>query len=129
MTVVKRFDSGLNLKHRDVVKKLWRNTAEIPGIGVDDDFNGFVDDVHGFDALTSAGFTSSPIISSNWNHPGGDGWIVPVGGGLGYAFRLANQPTQISLEGYYNAVKPTFAGEELLGDWTIRTQVQVLFPK
>ena len=116
MTVVKRFDSGLNLKHRDVVKKLWRNTAEIPGIGVDDDFNGFVDDVHGFDALTSAGFTSLPIISSNWNHPGGDGWIVPVGGGLGYAFRLANQPTQISLEGYYNAVKPIVVGEELLGD-------------
>ena len=67
MTVVKRFDSGLNLKHRDVVKKLWRNTAEIPGIGVDDDFNGFVDDVHGFDALTSAGSRrrqSFPLIGT-----------------------------------------------------------------
>jgi len=74
-------------------------------------------------------FTSSPVISSDWTHPDGDGWTVPVGGGLGYAFRLANQPMQISLESYYNAVKPTFAGEELLGDWTIRTQVQVLFPK
>ena len=73
-------------------------------------------------------FTSSPIISSNWTHPDGDGWTVPVGGGLGYAFRLANQPTQISLEGYYNAVKPMVGGEELLGDWTIRTKVQVLFP-
>ena len=59
MTVVAIVDSGLNLKHRDVVKRLWRNTAEIPGNGVDDDFNGFVDDVHGFDALTSAGLTSS----------------------------------------------------------------------
>ena len=74
-------------------------------------------------------FTSSPIISSDWTHPDVDGWTVPVGGGLGYTFRLANQPMQISLESYYNAVKPTFAGEELLGDWTIRTQVQVLFPK
>jgi len=72
-------------------------------------------------------FTSSPIISSDWTHPDGDGWTVPVGGGLGYAFRLANQPMQISLEGYTNAVKPTVAGEELLGDWTIRTQVQILF--
>ena len=52
-----------------------------------------------------------------------------MGGGLGYAFRLANQPMQISLEGYTNAVKPTVAGEELLGDWTIRTQWQVLFPQ
>ena len=59
MSVVAIVDSGLNLKHRDVVKRLWRNTAEIPGNGVDDDFNGFVDDVHGFDALTSAGLTSS----------------------------------------------------------------------
>ena len=58
-----------------------------------------------------------------------DGWIVSVGGGLGYAFRLANQPMQISLESYYNAVKPTFAGEELLGDWAIRIQVQVVVPK
>ena len=35
----------------------------------------------------------------------------------------------ISVKGYYNAVKPTVAGEELLGDWTIRTQWQVLFPR
>ena len=34
---------------------------------------------------------------------------------------------QVSLEGYYNAVKPQVAGEELLGNWTIRTQSQVLF--
>ena len=74
-------------------------------------------------------FTSSPIISSDWTHPDGDGWTVPVGGGFGYSFRLANQPMQISLEGYYNAVKPSFDGEELLGDWTIRTQWQVLFPQ
>ena len=74
-------------------------------------------------------FTSSPIISSDWTHPEGEGWTVPVGGGLGYAFKLAKQPMQISVEGYYNAVKPTVAGEELLGDWTIRTQWQVLFPR
>ena len=52
-----------------------------------------------------------------------------MGGSLGYAFKLAKQPMQISVKGYYNAVKPTVAGEELLGDWTIRTQWQVLFPR
>ena len=35
---------------------------------------------------------------------------------------------QVSVEGYYNAVKPQVLGEELLGDWTIRTQWQILFP-
>ena len=31
---------------------------------------------------------------------------------------MVNQPMQISLEAYYNALKPTVAGEELLGDWS-----------
>ena len=75
-------------------------------------------------------FTSSPIISADWTHPAdGDGWTVPVGGGFGYAIRLADQPMQVSVEAYYNAIKPSFAGEDLLGDWTIRTQWQVRFPK
>ena len=42
---------------------------------------------------------------------------------------MASQMMQISFKAYYNAVKLTVAGEELLGDWTIRTQWQVLFPK
>ena len=71
---------------------------------------------------------SSPIIASDWTQPEGKGWIVPVGGGLGYSFRLGGQPMQVSLEGYYNAVKPQFAGEELLGDWTIRNAMAGAFP-
>ena len=42
---------------------------------------------------------------------------------------LADQPMQVSVEAYYNAIKPSFAGEDLLGDWTIRTQWQARFPK
>ena len=52
----------------------------------------------------------------------------PLEVGWGYSFRLGGQPMQVSLEGYYNVVKPQVAGEELLGDWTIRTQWQVLSP-
>ena len=33
---------------------------------------------------------------------------------------LADQPMQVSVEAYYNALKPSFAGEDLLGDWLIR---------
>lgn len=73
MTVVAIVDSGLNLKHRDVVKRLWRNTAEIPGNGLDDDFNGVIDDVHGFDALTSAGLNPS---LANHGDPQGHGTHV-----------------------------------------------------
>ena len=59
MTVVAIVDSGLNLKHRDIAKHLWTNSVEIAGNGIDDDKNGAVDDVHGFDALTASGLNPS----------------------------------------------------------------------
>ncbi len=40
-------DSGVQLNHPDLARSLWRNTAETPGNGVDDDRNGYVDDVFG----------------------------------------------------------------------------------
>ena len=40
-------DSGTQLDHPDLATSLWRNPGETPGNGVDDDRNGYVDDVHG----------------------------------------------------------------------------------
>ena len=73
--------------------------------------------------------TSSPIITANWNNPSNKGWTVPVGGGFGRVFVLGKQPINASLSAYYNVVKPEVGGQTLLGDWTIRAQVQFLFPK
>jgi len=42
-------DTGVDLDHPDLEGKLWVNVGEIPDNGVDDDGNGFVDDVHGYD--------------------------------------------------------------------------------
>jgi len=42
-------DTGVDLDHPDLVSNLFVNPGEIPGNGVDDDANGFVDDVHGYD--------------------------------------------------------------------------------
>ena len=47
-------DSGTRLDHPDLAPNVWTNFAEVPGNGVDDDANGYVDDVHGVD-LTSRG--------------------------------------------------------------------------
>ena len=73
MTIVAIVDSGLNLKHRSISKKLWVNPEEIVGNGIDDDFNGVVDDVHGFDTLSSSGL--SPLLS-NFGDPQGHGTHV-----------------------------------------------------
>jgi subtilisin family serine protease len=43
-------DSGLALEHPDLTGNLWRNPGEFGGVsGTDDDFNGYVDDVNGYD--------------------------------------------------------------------------------
>ena len=41
-------DTGVDSKHPDLVDSMWTNSKEIPGNGIDDDHNGFVDDVHGW---------------------------------------------------------------------------------
>lgn len=51
-------DSGADLKHEDVVDNLWVNSREIPDNGVDDDGDGYVDDVNGFNFISH---TSKPV--------------------------------------------------------------------
>jgi subtilisin family serine protease len=48
-------DSGVDLGHPDLAPNLWTNPGEVPGNGVDDDGNGYVDDVHGFDFVGGDG--------------------------------------------------------------------------
>lgn len=46
--VVAVIDSGVDEDHEALVNRLWTNPGEIPGNGIDDDRNGYVDDVHGW---------------------------------------------------------------------------------
>lgn len=47
--VVASIDSGIDLDHEDLAANIYTNPGEIPGNGIDDDDNGFIDDVHGWD--------------------------------------------------------------------------------
>ena len=52
--IVGVIDSGLDIDHEDLKGKIWTNKKEIPGNNIDDDGNGFVDDVHGWNFLGEA---------------------------------------------------------------------------
>lgn len=52
--VVAIIDSGVDTDHEDLKDNLWVNTGEIPENGKDDDGNGYVDDIHGWNFLGNA---------------------------------------------------------------------------
>lgn len=49
--IVGVIDSGVDIEHEDLKNVIWTNPGEIAGNGIDDDNNGFIDDIHGWNFL------------------------------------------------------------------------------
>jgi cell wall-associated protease len=49
--IVAVIDSGIDTLHEDLKPVLWTNPKEIPGNGIDDDKNGYIDDIHGWNFI------------------------------------------------------------------------------
>lgn len=52
--IVAVIDSGIDIEHEDLKEVIWTNEDEIPNNGKDDDNNGYIDDVHGWNFLGNA---------------------------------------------------------------------------
>ncbi|MEZ6003228.1 MAG: S8 family serine peptidase [Planctomycetota bacterium] len=52
-------DTGTQTNHPDLQDNIWTNPGEIPGNGIDDDFNGHIDDVHGWNVAQNNGDVDS----------------------------------------------------------------------
>jgi subtilisin family serine protease len=49
--IVAVIDSGVDIEHEDLYQNIWVNADEIPGNGIDDDENGYIDDIHGWNFI------------------------------------------------------------------------------
>jgi subtilisin family serine protease len=53
--IVAVIDTGVDYNHEDLYPNMWTNPYEIPGNGIDDDNNGYVDDIYGINAINGSG--------------------------------------------------------------------------
>ena len=107
-----------------VVGSLFSNVWSVGGSG-DDDVNIFTwQPFINYNLPDSWYLTTSPLITANWEASSGDEWTVPLGGGFGKIFRIGKQPVNGQVQAFYNVEKPEFGA-----DWTLRAQLQFLFPK
>ena len=136
-------DTGVQLDHPDLVANLWRNPGEIAGNGIDDDGNGVIDDVHGYDACLQTGDPSDDyghgthcagtigavgdngvgVVGVNWQTrlmpvkmmTRGEGTVADTIRALAYATKMGARITSNSYAGGYNeAERDAFASSPLL---------------
>ena len=55
--IVAVVDEGVKYSHPDLKANMWVNTGEIPGNGIDDDGNGYIDDIHGYNFVDKGDIT------------------------------------------------------------------------
>lgn len=70
--IVAVVDEGVKYSHPDLADNMWTNSGEIPGNGIDDDNNGYIDDVHGFNFVTK-GPVSWDVVDSSGEGDSGHG--------------------------------------------------------
>lgn len=88
--IVAVIDSGVDVGHEDLRDNIWTNDKEVPGNGIDDDGNGVVDDVHGFNAIDRSGTVMDDV--GHGTHVAG---IIGAVGGNGVGVTGVNWKTRI----------------------------------
>ena len=63
--IVAVIDQGVKYDHEDLAANMWINTGEIPGNGIDDDNNGYIDDIYGYNYNNDNG---TIVTSSSLSH-------------------------------------------------------------
>ncbi len=69
--IVAVIDTGIDYSHPELAQAMWTNPGEIPGDGIDNDGNGFIDDVHGWNFYTGSPSLYSGTEDSHGTHTAG----------------------------------------------------------
>ena len=74
-------DEGVKYVHPDLAPNMWVNEDEIPGNGIDDDNNGYIDDVHGYNFLNPSDLDKADgLLDITWAKEGDNGHGTHVAG-------------------------------------------------
>lgn len=113
-------DSGIDIDHDDLKDNIWTNLRETPGNLIDDDGNGYVDDVHGWDFLTQSPDVKPKIDSGSLFEGVNHGTVV-----AGIALAVGNNNIGVSGVSWKGKIMPLRALDSR-GEGTTSTVVKAI---
>ncbi|WP_224242463.1 S8 family serine peptidase [Hyalangium gracile] len=98
--IIAVFDGGVDYKHTDLDEAMWRNPGEVAGDGIDNDGNGYTDDIHGFNVGFDSGDPMKGAGTDHGTHVAGI--IASEDNGQGSTGVAAGKAKVLSVGGLYD---------------------------
>lgn len=123
--IVAVVDSGIDPSHPDLVPNLWVNPGEVAGNGIDDDDNGLVDDIHGWNfAANSAAITADDSPSWHGTHVAG---TIGAAGGNGIGISGHAQEVRLLTVKFLKSTGSGNSSDAIRGiDYAIRKGAKII---